>query len=293
MVKSMTGYGRSDLQIDGEGYFVEIRSLNHRYLDIKLRVSERLGPLEHRIRDALKKRVSRGALTLSIYADTAGAEEVKLNIPAARAYMEAAAVLKDETGVKGDIDVAGLMKLRNVFTAERAAIDAGQAWGPLSEGLGKALDQVNEWRIKEGEALEKDLRGRLDTIGALLTDIEAYAPEVIAAYREKLLGEMEKILEKMLDKEPDPARILQEAALFAARADINEEIVRTRSHIEMFLKYLASDEPIGKRLDFLCQEISREINTIASKSVDAAMKHTAVEIKGELERIREQVQNIE
>jgi uncharacterized protein (TIGR00255 family) len=285
----MTGYGRSDFQIDGDGYFVEIRSLNHRYLDIKLRVSERLGPLEHRIRNALKKRVSRGALTLSVYADAAAAEEVKLNIPAARAYLEAATVLKDETGVKGDIDVAGLMKLRDVFTVERAALDADEAWGPLAEGLDKALGQVNEWRAKEGEALEKDLREKLDTIGALLTDIEARAPEVIAAYREKIAGEMEKILER----EPDEARLLQEAALFAARTDINEELVRTRSHIEMFLKYLASDEPVGKRLDFLCQEIFREINTIASKSIDAEMKHTAVEIKGELERVREQVQNIE
>jgi uncharacterized protein (TIGR00255 family) len=289
----MTGYGRSDFQIDDDGYFVEIRSLNHRYLDIKLRVSERLVPLEHRIRDALKKRVSRGALTLSIYADAAAAEGVKLNIEAARAYLEAAAVLKNETGVKGDIDVAGLMKLRDVFTPERGALDAEEAWGPLAEGLAKALDQVNEWRAKEGAALEKDLRGRLDTVGALLTDIEAYGPKVIAAYREKLSGEMAKILEKMLGTEPDEARILQEAALFAARSDINEEIVRTRSHIEMFLKYLDAGEPVGKRLDFLCQEIFREINTIASKSNDAYMKHTAVEMKGELERIREQVQNIE
>lgn len=289
MVKSMTGYGRSDFQIDGDGYFVEIRSLNHRYLDIKLRVSERLGPLEHRIRDAIKKRVSRGALTLSVHADAAAAEEVSLNIEAAKAYLEAAAALKKATGVKGDIDLAGLMKLRDVFTVERGALDAGEAWGPLAEGLGNALDQVNEWRAKEGAALEKDLREKLDTVSALLTDIEARAPEMIAAYRQRLASEMEKFLAK----KPDETRILQEAAFYADRADINEELVRARSHIEMFLKYLAADEPVGKRLDFLCQELLREINTISSKSNDAPMKHTAVEIKGELERIREQVQNIE
>ena len=285
----MTGYGRGAFEIAGDAYFIEVRSLNHRYLDIKLRAPERLSPLENRIREALKKRMARGACTLSVHAEASGDGPLKLNIAVARAYMEAAAELKKETGVGGDVDLGLLLKLRDIFRADSDAPDIEAAWGPLAEGLGAALDQVDEWRTKEGRALEEDLKEKLNAVETLLNSVQARAPEVLAAYRARLEAEMSKVLEK----KADPERILQEAAIFAERVDVDEELVRTRSHIEMFGKYLAMDEPVGKRLDFLCQEIFREVNTMASKSNDAEMKHLAVEMKGELERIREQVQNIE
>ncbi len=285
----MTGYGRGAFEIDGNAYSIEVRSLNHRYLDIKLRAPERLSPLENRIREALKKRLARGACTLSVHAEASGEGALKLNIAAARAYMEAAATLKKETGVGGDVDVGLLLKLRDIFQADSGAPDIEATWAALAGGLERALDQVDEWRAKEGRALEKDLKEKLNAVEALVASVGKRAPEVLAAYRARLEAEMAKVLEK----KADPERILQEAAIFAERVDVDEELVRTRSHIEMFGKYLAMDEPVGKRLDFLCQEIFREINTMASKSNDAEMKHLAVEMKGALERIREQVQNIE
>ena len=285
----MTGYGRGEFDIDGDAYFIEVRSLNHRYLDIKLRAPERLSPLENRIREALKKRMARGACTLSVHAEAPGEAELKLNITAARAYMEAAATLKKETGVGGDVDLGLLLKLRDIFTVDSGTPDIEAAWAALAGGLERALDQVDEWRAKEGRALEEDIKEKLNAVEALVASVQARAPEVLAAYRARLNAEMLKVLEKLAD----PERILQEAAIFAERVDVDEELVRTRSHIEMFGKYLAMDEPVGKRLDFLCQEIFREVNTMASKSNDAEMKHLAVEMKGELERIREQVQNIE
>jgi uncharacterized protein (TIGR00255 family) len=285
----MTGYGRGGFDIGGEAYCIEVRSLNHRYLDIKLRTPERLNPLENRIRESLKKRLARGSCTVSIHAEAAGDAPLKLNIAAARAYMEAAATLKKETGVGGEVDLPLLMKLRDIFTSDSEAPEIEEAWSALAGGLATALGQVEEWRKKEGMALEADLKEKLKKVEGLVASVQARAPEVIKDYRARLEAEMAKVLER----KADPERILQEAAIFAERIDIDEELVRTRSHIEMFAKYLAMGEPVGKRLDFLCQEIFREINTMASKSNDAEMKHLAVEMKNELERIREQVQNIE
>ena len=285
----MTGYGRGSFLVGSDAYSVELRSLNHRYLDIKLRSPEHLSPLENRVRELVKKRMARGACTLSIYTESSEAAQLKLNIGAAKAYMEAAKKLKAETGVGGEIDLSMLLKLRDIFTTGSEEPEVEEAWVPLTEALGQALDQVDEWRTKEGAALEADLKKKLLTVEALVDSVAKRAPEVLEAYRARLEAEMLRVLEK----KADPERILAEAAIFAERIDIDEELVRTRSHIGMFGKYLAMDEPVGKRLDFLCQEIFREINTMASKSNDADMKHLAVEMKGELERIREQVQNIQ
>ncbi len=297
----MTGYGRSDFQIGGcapgagaaggrEAFFIEIKSLNHRFLDINCRLPERAFALEHRIRDEIKKRFSRGAVTLVLYSEGPSMPELKINLGVAKAYLDAAEKLRSEFEIGGALDVESLLKLKDIFTAGKKESDAGAIWEPLKNGLCAAFEQMEAWRIKEGQALRDDLEKRLNTLEGFLAKVEARSKPALAAYRDRLKTEMEKILNGRI---VDEGRLLLEAAIFAERSDFSEEAVRIRSHLEMFRSYLRADEPAGKRLDFLCQEFLREANTIASKANDAAVTQTVVEIKGELEKIREQVQNVE
>lgn len=288
----MTGYGRAGFTIEGEPFFIEIRSLNHRFLDITLKIPERMGQVEARIKDEIKKRFLRGSVTISISTDYSAVSPMKLNLAAARAYLEAAEELKKELGVPGAVDVGLLLRQREIFYQDRSGgkpIDADSAWAPVGMGLNEALDQVQEWRAKEGASLEDDLKTRLKTLSEFLSSIEARIPEVLPAYRERLKAEMESLLKEKIDE----GRIFLEAALFAQKTDVSEEITRIKSHFDMFRYYLGAPEPVGKRIDFLCQELFREVNTIASKANDSMLTQTVVELKWELERIREQAQNIE
>ncbi|MBI5826541.1 MAG: YicC family protein [Deltaproteobacteria bacterium] len=248
MAKSMTGYGRSDFSINGGSFSIEVKSLNHRFMDISLRCPERFYQLEARIREEIKKRFSRGSFSVFITATSAEAPALKLNTAAAKAYLDAAAELKETLGVGGEIDVGFLLKMKEILYPERKAAD-----------------------------------------DALVGRVESRAPEAVKAYRQRLTEEMGKLLKERLDD----SRILLEAAVFAERSDIREEITRLRSHINMFEKYLDAGGHMGKKLDFLCQEMGREVNTIGSKAGDVGITHTVVEMKGEVEKIREQVQNIE
>lgn len=291
----MTGYGRSDFQAAApegeakEGFYIEIKSLNHRFLDISSRLPERFFALEHRLRDEIKKRFSRGSVTLVLNSEGAQRQELKLNLDVAKTYLDAAETLQEELDVDGELDVQFFLKLKDIFTAGRKELDAEALWEPLKNGLYAAFEQMDAWRVKEGQALRDDLEKRLCALEGFIANVEALSPQSLAAYRERLKTEMEKILGGRVDE----ARLLQEAAIFAQRSDFSEETVRLKSHMEMFRNYLKADEPVGKRLDFLCQEFLREANTIASKANDAPITQTVVEIKGELEKIREQVQNVE
>lgn len=290
----MTGYGRSDFQVAvawdaKETFYVEIKSLNHRFLDISSRLPERFFALEQRIRDEIKKRFSRGAVTLVLNSEGVRQQELTLNLGVVRAYLDAAETLQEELDVEGELDAQFFLKLKDIFTAAKLELDAESLWGPLKNGLYAAFEQMEAWRVKEGRALGVDLEKRLCALEGFVAKVEALSPQSIAAYRERLKTEMEKILNGRVDE----ARLLQEAAIFAQRSDFSEETVRIKSHVEMFRNYMKADEPVGKRLDFLCQEFLREANTIASKANDAPITQTVVEIKGELERIREQVQNVE
>jgi len=285
----MTGYGRGVFSIGEDTFSVEVRSLNHRYLDLNLKIPERFYAVETRIRDTLKKRYSRGAFALTIYTDSYAAPELKVNVQVAEAYISAAEEIKKLTGIKGEVDLPLVFKLKDVFTSEKKSVDVEAAWEALSGGLSAVMVQLDEWRANEGAALETDLRERLASLNGFLATIEEHAPEVLAAYTERLHKKMEKVVGEGYDE----SRVLLEAALFAEKSDIAEEITRIKSHMDMFNQYLDSGEPVGKRLDFLCQELFREANTIASKANNAGIKQTAVELKWELERIREQVQNIE
>lgn len=286
----MTGYGRSDFAIGSEVFSVEIKSLNHRYIDIYLRSLERFSPLENRIREEIRKKFSRGAFSVYVNVVSTDTPSMKVNIPVAKAYMDAATELKKELGIKGEeVDIPLLLRLKDIFSFERKAIDAESDWTFLKDGLYRAFGQLEEWRVKEGGALREDLISRLLTIESMAASVEARAPGIIEDYRNRLKTEIEKLIAGKVDE----ARILQEAAIFAERTDVSEELSRLKSHIDMFRKYLKFNEPIGKRLDFLCQELGRETNTVGSKSNDIQITQTVIEMKGELEKVREQVQNIE
>ncbi|MFQ5442170.1 MAG: YicC/YloC family endoribonuclease [Thermodesulfobacteriota bacterium] len=289
MVKSMTGYGRSGFVVNGEEFFVEVKSLNHRHLDIKVKAPERFFGIENLVKEEIKKRFSRGSFRVSLFSEEPVAAGLQLNIAAAKAYFSAALEIKKTLGVKGEPDLALIMSQREVFSAGKEAVDVEAARDVIKEGISPALDQVEGWRVKEGKSLEKDLRERVASVRGLLSMVEKRLPVVIDSYRKKVKGG----IEKLLGEKADESRILLEAAVFAERTDVSEEVVRLKSHLGAFDDYLEVKEPVGKRLDFLCQEIFREANTIASKASDADVSQTVVEVKWEVEKMREQVQNLE
>jgi uncharacterized protein (TIGR00255 family) len=293
----MTGFGRGGFTIGEESYTVEVRALNHRYLDIKVRMPERFFPLEAKVREVIKKGFSRGTFNIYVSVVSGPAEEaLEVNIPLARKYLEAEVKLKKKLGLSGDVDVPLLLRLRDILTSARREEDLEGDWKAFNQGLKTALAQLLEMRQTEGEALKKDILSRLEVIELLLAKIEERVPEVVARHKERLTEEMERLTEQMkplIGDKVDETRLVTEAAIFAERTDTSEEIVRFKSHIKRMRDYLVLSEPVGRRLDFLCQEMLREASTVASKSNDAGITQTIVEIKGELEKVREQVQNIE
>jgi len=289
VARSMTGYGRAEIQLGPETCSIEVKSLNNRFLEVNLRMPERFSALDARIRDEIKKRFSRGSFTINAGMTGANAPALRLNLHSARLYLDAAETLRKELGVTGTVDVNALLKLKEIFTSDRASADAEADWAPLKAGLATALTQLDEWRAKEGAALTHDLLAGLERLEERMGRVQDRVPEVTAAYRGRLKDEMEKLLNGRADE----SRILLEAAIYAQRSDIAEELARLKSHLTLFRGYAASSEPAGKRLDFLCQEIGREINTIGSKSADVNITADVVEMKAEMEKIREQAQNIE
>ncbi|HHL39524.1 MAG TPA: YicC family protein [Deltaproteobacteria bacterium] len=288
MLKSMTGYGRAGFTLDGEGYVVEVKTLNHRYLDLKARLPERFFPLESRVREEVKRRFSRGHVTIQVRPSQGAGAAFSLNMPLVRAYLEAADRLRDELGIDGAVDVPFLLRIKEVLGAGEEG-DSERDWRVFSEGLGRALDEVDAWRRREGGDLAVHIGAGIKRLDALMKEIERLAPESFEAHRKRLSDELARLVGENVDE----TRLIQEAALLAQKAAVDEEIARYRSHLNQFSRYMDSDEPVGKRLDFLCQEILREANTIASKSPDVRIVQAVVEIKSELEKLREQVQNIE
>lgn len=288
-LKSMTGYGKGEFALDGVTYAVEVRSLNNRFIDMKVRLPERFYPLESRVRAELKKRFLRGSFSLFVNATDEAAPELTLNKPLVRAYLEAADELQKELGVGGELDAGFFLKMRDIFHTGKKAPEEGRDWPALKVGLDAAFDALEAWREDEGESLMADLMQRLSEMREHLGRVEAIVPEVVVNYRENLKREMTRLLEEQVDE----AKILHEAAIFAQRSDIGEEVVRFKSHLDMFRGYLDAGDGVGKKLDFLCQEILREANTIASKANDLRITQSIVEVKGALEKTREQVQNVE
>lgn len=287
MIKSMTGYGDGVFSSNGKGYTVEIRSVNHRFVDFSMRLPDKSIGIEEKIRGEIKKRFSRGYFSVFIYQVNDESDALNVNIPLSVKYMTTLKRLKNELNIGGEIKLSHILLFKDIFSPGSSS--GRVEWETMQEGLSTALSKLEGMRIEEGKNLANDLNLRLANIDALAKSIEERSPEVTNSCRERL----KQRVSSLLDMQIDEARLLMEVTMFAERSNVTEELIRTWSHLSQFKRFMASEEPVGRRMDFLCQEIQREANTIASKANDAEISQMAVDVKGELEKIKEQVQNIE
>lgn len=292
MVKSMTGYGRARQTLHGRDITVEVRSVNNRYLDCTVKVPRTYIFAEDSVKSRVQKAVSRGKVDVFITIDATGADEtvVAVNEPLARGYYEALTKIRDMFSLEGELTAAVLAKFPDVLTVTKAEEDLESVAGDICAVLDEALEAYNAMRAVEGVKLCEDIAGRVTTIETVVGKVEERSPQTVAAYREKLTARMQEVLQSTTI---DESRILTEAAIFADKIAVDEETVRLRSHIAQLRTMLKSDQPVGRKLDFLIQEVNRECNTIGSKCNDLTIAQDVVNMKAEVEKIREQVQNIE
>ena len=292
MVRSMTGFGRGEVSRDGKEFTVEIKTVNHRYLDIFIKMPRQISFLEDRVRELVSKAISRGKIDVYItyanYGDDS--RQVTIDEQLAKAYISALEELRDRFSLADDISVSLLSKCPEVLKVEQVEEDGEQLWEILKTALDDAVASLIRMREIEGEAMKKALLERADAIEVVIGKIEARAPEVPRDYKTKLAERISDLLEQQV---ADESRIAMEVALFADRCSIDEELVRLKSHFGQMRQILDMDQPVGRKLDFLVQEMNREINTIGSKANDLEITRYVVDVKSEIEKIREQVQNIE
>lgn len=292
MIKSMTGFGRCEISEADRKFTVEIKSVNHRYLDVNMKMPKKLSFFESAIRNVLKQYMQRGKVDLFItYEDfTENKVCVKYNQDIAAEYMKYLNQMAEEFSLDNDIRVSALSRYPEVFSMEEQTIDEDQIWKTLEKALRGAAEGFVETRIQEGENLLADLTGKLDGMQKLVEYIEERSPQIIAEYKQKL---EEKVKELLEDVKVDDNRLLMEVTMFADKVCVDEEIVRLKSHIETTKQTLLEGGGIGRKLDFIAQEMNREANTILSKANDLAISNCAIELKTEIEKVREQIQNIE
>lgn len=293
MVKSMTGYGRAEETLDGYAITVEVRSVNNRYLDCSVRIPRLYLFAEDAIKARVQRTISRGKVDVFVTLDSTGAEKVQVSVnkPVADGYYEALKQLAASYGLpESDISVSLLSRFPDVLLAEKAQDDVEQLAEDICSVLDGALSDFDSMRTREGARLEEDILSRAATIEEKVALVEERSPQTVAEYRAKLEARMNEVLS---NAQLDPARILTEAAIFADKIAVDEETVRLRSHINQLREMLDKGGPIGRKLDFLIQEFNREANTIGSKCSDIDIARQVVDIKAEIEKIREQVQNIE
>ena len=292
LVKSMTGYGRAVETVNGREFTVELRSVNNRYLDCTVKLPRMLSFAEDTVKQAVKKSISRGKVDVYITVRSEGTSDVKVTLNGAmvEGYIAAMKQMVEEYGVKDDISVSLLSRMNEVFTVEKPEVDEEQLLSDLMSVVDKALANYDAMRAAEGKALENDLRSRGNTILDLVAQVEAGNGETVIAYRTRLYNKLQEVL---ANTSIDESRILTEAAIFADKVAVDEETVRLRSHLEQMNQMLTAGGAIGRKLDFLLQEMNRESNTIGSKCTDVKLARIVVDIKAELEKIREQTQNIE
>ena len=292
LIKSMTGYGRAVETVNGREFTVEIRSVNNRYLDCSVRLPRSLSFAEEAVKQAVKQAVSRGKVDVFISLRSEGGEEVKitLNEGVLEGYLTAMRQMVTEHGVRDDISVSAVSRLPEVFTMERPEVDEDQLMADLMMVTEKALAGYDAMRCKEGQALEQDLRSRGQTILEFVALVEQGNGQTVVDYRARLEAKLREVLANTALEE---SRILTEAAIFADKVAVDEETVRLRSHLEQMNTMLTGGGAVGRKLDFLLQEMNREANTIGSKCTDVKLARIVVDIKAELEKIREQTQNIE
>ncbi len=292
MIKSMTGYGRAQGSFSGGEISVEIKSVNNRYLDCGVKLPRIYTFAEEPIKALVQRTISRGKVDIFITVNAAGVRNVKisLNTPVVEGYLSALRQIVRDYDVKDDISVSTLTRFSDIFLVEKQEEDEEEVLTALLGVVGEALSAFDAMRTAEGETLKTDLLQKSSEILAIISKVEAQSPVTVAAYQERLTGKMLEVLE---NSEIDEARILQEAAIYADKIAVDEETVRLRSHLSQLETMLRDGGVIGRKLDFLLQEMNREANTIGSKCNDVDQARNVVEIKAQLEKIREQIQNIE
>ncbi len=292
MLKSMTGYGRGESAGAGRAFTVEVQSVNHRYLEARARLPRRLAPLEQRAQQEVQRRFARGRFDLTVSERLTGERprHLRLDRGLAAAYVDVLRQLQAIAGLRGEVTLDHLAAQRDLLIQDEEEESLDAAWADLQPALAAALETLEAMRVREGRALEAEIVAHLDAVAAGLGAVEARAPRAVRAQKERL----QTRLAELLDGRPlDPGRLEQEVAVLADRGDVTEECARLRSHLGQFRALLAEGGSQGRRFDFLLQEMNREANTIGSKSADAEISHLVVTMKAELEKVREQVQNVE
>ena len=292
MIRSMTGFGRAQVSVEGYNITVEIRSVNNRYFDFYAKMPRTFSFLEEKVKSLLSTEISRGKVECSIQIETTADESVivSVNEPLAKGYVNAVEEIAEKFALKNDLTALSVARFSDVLSITKAPVDEEALWDKVQSVVKDALDSFISMRETEGERLKADVLSRADTIISNVAYIEERSPETVKQYSEKLLERMKNVLG---DTQIDEARILTEAAIYADKIAVDEETVRLRSHFDEMETILTSGEPAGRKLDFLIQEINREINTTGSKANDIDIAKIVVDLKAELEKLREQVQNIE
>jgi uncharacterized protein (TIGR00255 family) len=288
----MTGYGRCEISDDQFHFTVEMRSVNHRYLDIVLRYPRIYAPLEARMKQLVSTYFTRGRIEVAIVQQTLGAgqREIQLDQDLAQQYYQGLQQLQEALRLPGTVDLGLLLTQRDILKIEEVDTDAESVWGLLSQGMEQASQALRQMRGQEGAMLGEDLQTRLQTVRRYVDGIRQRVPLVLEGYLQRLEERMAELFQTYA---LDPDRLSQEAVLFAERSDVAEELTRLESHLQALTRLFELPDAIGRKGEFLLQEVNREVNTIASKSNDAQISQDVVEIKSELERMREQIQNVE
>lgn len=292
MIKSMTGFGRGHEILNGRDITVEIRAVNHRYYEFSCRIPRSLGFLEEKLKTLLNGKISRGKVEVSVlvYNVDAPDEKISINKEVVKDYIEALRSVKDEFSLTDDLSLSHIMRIPDAFTVVKEEADEERIWEDVKSVAEQALSKFVAMREAEGERMKADILSRLETIEGWVGIVEQRSPAIVEEYRKRLFDKMAEVLN---NTNIDESRILLEAGIFSEKTAVDEETVRLRSHIAQFRTMLDGDEAIGRKLDFLVQEMNRETNTIGSKVQDIEVTKIVVDQKSEIEKIREQIQNIE
>ncbi|MBP3309437.1 MAG: YicC family protein [Ruminococcus sp.] len=292
MLRSMTGYGRSQKIINGRDIIVEIRSVNHRYYEYSSRIPRAYNYIDEKLKALLKTGISRGKVEVLVTINNIEGRdtEIAINKGIAEGYVSALRSVSEELALEDDISLSNLIRFPDIFSIQKTPDDEEQIWTDVSEVACEALDKFVEMRKVEGERLRNDIIGKANFIIDMVSRVEELSPQTVENYRNRLYQKLSELLE---NRDIDESRILTEAAIFSEKIAVDEETVRLRSHISQLKDMLNSEDAVGRKLDFIVQEINREVNTIGSKAQDLNITKIVVDMKAEIEKIREQIQNIE
>ena len=288
----MTGYGRAQKILNGRDILVEIRSVNHRYYEYSSRIPRTYNYIDEKLKALLKNSISRGKVEVAVTINNIEGKdtEIAINKGTAEGYVQALRSISQELGLEDDLTLSKLIKLPDIFTVQKTPDDEEQVWNDVADVAQEAVSKFVEVRTTEGQRLRKDITDKADGILRMVMEVERLSPITVENYRARLYKKLSEILE---NKDIDEQRILTESAVFAEKIAVDEETVRLRSHISQLKAMLGSDEAVGRKLDFIVQEMNREVNTIGSKAQDLNITKIVVDMKAEIEKIREQIQNIE